>query len=329
MKQNLLSVLVGNSAIWKQLSGNHLNHAYIISGPKGSGRHTLANGLAQSMVCSSPKGNQPCGECLNCRKAYAHIHPDIITVSPFMEDGKRLNPERAREYHSDAYIAPNEADRKVYLFDQAEELSEAVQNVLLKIIEEGPEYAAFILVVEHSGQLLPTVRSRCEELKLTPVSQSVAINFLSERYPDCSRKDIQTAAEHCEGILGTAIEELEHQEKDTDGLSLAIEFCTALAQRDECALASFMAHHEKCSRNELSEMCEQCQHLLHSAILLNCNCSSKIEENVCYSLSALPRSALFQMENLISQTIQRLSGNAGSGHVLGWLTVCCSELIKK
>ncbi len=329
MIPNRLSALAGNTAIHRQLTQGHLSHAYIISGPPGSGRHTLANLIAQMLVCSAPEGQRPCGHCSNCKKAAAHIHPDIISVPALMENGKRLNPARAREYHSDAYIAPNEARRKVYLFEQAGELSEAVQNVLLKLIEEGPPYAAFLLVVEHSGQLLPTVCSRCEELKLTPVSQEEALAFLSQRYPNRAPEELQRAAAQCGGILGRAVEELEHGLAESEGLPLAVEFCTALANRKETELAAFMAQNEKRSREELIAMGHQCRVLLHSALLLSVGQPAQSEEPVCKALSGLPKRALLRLDSLMNEAIDRLEGVAGSGHLLGWLAVSCAEILNE
>ena len=327
MSRNFPETLIGNASIKTRLSAGHLSHAYIISGPKGSGRHTLAAALCQAYVCSAPAEERPCGTCLHCRKAAAGIHPDIIFVSSVMEDGKRLSPGRAREYHRDACIAPNEANRKVYLFDRADDLSAAVQNVLLKLIEEGPEYAAFLLITEHSGQLLPTVQSRCEELKLTPVSREEILAFLSRNYPDQDPSLLQAAAEQCGGIPGRAIEFLTSGEQQSDAGGPAAEFCTALAKKNEAGLAAFMAQYEKCSREELTSILQQCRDLLHKALLLSCDRQPQSIEPVCFDLSELPASALLAADDCLREAVARLEGNAGVGHLLGWLAVSCTEII--
>ena len=326
MNRSLIHDFIGNSSVRNRISGGHLSHAYIISGPEGSGRHTLAKALCQIYVCSAPETQRPCGLCTNCRKAEAGIHPDIISISSETEDGKRLSPSRARIYHQDACIAPNEADRKVYLFEQADALSPAVQNVLLKLIEEGPAYAAFLLITEHSGQLLPTIQSRCEELKLTPIAQDEALNFLKRQYPDREINQLEDAARQCGGILGKAIAMLEASDQDSAGFRSAAELCLALAERDELRCAAFMAKHEKDTRSDLSSVLTHCRSFLHDSLLLSCGRQPENADRVCISLSNLSVPVLLALDDCICEAILRLESNAGVGHLLGWLIVTCSEI---
>lgn len=165
-----LSRLPGNPAVKRQLAGRtELAHAYLISGPAGSGKAALAQLMAAAMVCSAP-GERPCGACPGCRKAMAGIHPDIIRLSP--PEGKReITVDQVRTLRSDAYIRPNEAARKVYLITDAAAMNPSAQNALLKVLEEGPAYAAFLLLCENPGGVLPTIRSRCEGLSLLPPQQ--------------------------------------------------------------------------------------------------------------------------------------------------------------
>ena len=163
-----LSTLKGNHSLKEQLlprlSGGTLGHAFILSGPAESGKGTLVAILSRAMVCSGA-GTKPCGCCPACKKALAGIHPDIITVAP-LEDGKQITVDQVRQMRADAHIRPNEAPRKVYVIEQADQLRSEAQNAMLKLLEEGPAYAAFLLMAENPGSLLPTVRSRCETLSL-------------------------------------------------------------------------------------------------------------------------------------------------------------------
>ena len=147
-----------------RLTGRRLSHAMIVSGPEGSGTHTLAGILAKGLVCSGT-GTAPCGVCADCRKAAAGIHPDIITIRP-EADKKAINVDQVRRMRADAHVRPNEAPRKVYILEDADLIQGEGQNAMLKLLEEGPAYAAFILLARNSGALLTTVRSRCEELRL-------------------------------------------------------------------------------------------------------------------------------------------------------------------
>ena len=138
-----------------------LPHALILSGT--GDRSGAARFVAAAMQCSAA-GGKPCLMCTQCRKVLENIHPDLLYVED--DDHKELPVEAIRNFRSDVYIRPNEGARKVAVFPRGEQLNEKDQNVLLKIVEEGPAYAAFIFCVENSSMLLPTVRSRCTELKL-------------------------------------------------------------------------------------------------------------------------------------------------------------------
>lgn len=146
-----------------------LSHAYIIEGPVKETVHALADQLARAYVCSSD-GNKPCGVCSNCRKAAGSIHPDIIRVS-LLEDKREIVVGQVRQLRSEAYIRPNEADRKVFLIEDAQAMNENAQNALLKVLEDGPPYLSFLLLTENAQQLLTTIRSRCETLSLTTHSE--------------------------------------------------------------------------------------------------------------------------------------------------------------
>jgi DNA polymerase III delta' subunit len=141
-----------------------LAHAYILSGPAGSGKHALAQRLAAAYVCSGP-GERPCGSCPGCRKVKGGIHPDVIRLAP--PEGKRsILVDQVRALRGEAYIRPNEAPRKVFVIEDAQTMNDSAQNALLKVLEDGPAYLAFLLLAEDAQQLLPTIRSRCETLSL-------------------------------------------------------------------------------------------------------------------------------------------------------------------
>lgn len=142
-----------------------LSHAYLITGGSEDSRRDYANFLAAAYLCEGE--DAPCGRCRHCKKLAADVHPDLIRVAPV--DGKReITVEQARFLRSDAYIRPNEGKRKVYLIDPADHMNPAAQNALLKVLEEGPRYAAFLLLADEPGRMLETVRSRCETLALQP-----------------------------------------------------------------------------------------------------------------------------------------------------------------
>lgn len=164
-----LSSLSGNARIKKKLGqqqdGDGLSHAYILSGVAGSGRHTLAHILITATLCIGGGTQVPCGICNPCKKVATGIHPDVIIVGK----EKPISVGEVRSLRSDAYIRPNEGKRKIYLIEQADMMRDGAQNALLKLLEDGPSYALFLLIAENSMALLPTLRSRCELLALDPV----------------------------------------------------------------------------------------------------------------------------------------------------------------
>ena len=147
-----------------------LSHAYLITGGSGESRGALIRRLTAAYLCegSSPGGaHAPCGQCRACRKAAEDIHPDVSRTGP-APDKREIGVDQIRALRSDAYIRPNEGRRKVYVITPADAMNPAAQNALLKVLEEGPDYAAFLLDAARPGKLLDTVRSRCEWLALPP-----------------------------------------------------------------------------------------------------------------------------------------------------------------
>ena len=135
-----LSALAGNAHVKAVLSqqegGRGLSHAYILSGPAGSGRHTLARLLCGAMLCTASSGERPCGRCAPCRKVSSGVHPDVTVISGPGE-GKPITVDQVRALRSDAYIRPNEGERKIYLLEQADRMNQSAQNAMLKLLEEG------------------------------------------------------------------------------------------------------------------------------------------------------------------------------------------------
>ena len=145
--------------------GQPILHAYILAASDAALRETEATALAAAMLCTA-SGVRPCGQCRDCRKVFRGLHPDVICVDP-ASGSKRpvFKVDQIRDVSADAYIMPSEAQRKVYVLRQADTMNPAAQNALLKLLEEPPRSASFILAAERAESLLPTVRSRCEIIR--------------------------------------------------------------------------------------------------------------------------------------------------------------------
>lgn len=144
-------------------------HAYILSAQDPETALRRAKQLAAGLICEQG-GGEPCGHCRHCRKALAGIHPDII-VTGRLDDGKgrqkrEIGVDQIRQLAADAVVLPNEAGRKVYILHEADTMNLSAQNAALKLLEEPPAGAVFLLTAVNVDRLLPTVRSRCAEISL-------------------------------------------------------------------------------------------------------------------------------------------------------------------
>lgn len=146
-------------------------HALLIVGADAEERECLSLLAARMMVCKN-KDRTPCGECEHCRKAKENIHPDIITITK-PEDKKSFVKEDVKKMVADAFLTPNEADVKVFIIKEMQQMKEESQNLLLKILEEPPRYTAFILTADNSNAVIGTVLSRVVRLRMgkTAVTQ--------------------------------------------------------------------------------------------------------------------------------------------------------------
>lgn len=144
-------------------------HAVIVSSPSAEEGLREARLLAAAAVCARG-GAEGCGLCRDCRKALAGIHPDVILIGRLADDKGRLKREigveQVRSMAADAAVLPNEARQKVYIISEADSMNLSAQNAALKLLEEPPAWAVFLLCAANPGRLLPTVRSRCAELTL-------------------------------------------------------------------------------------------------------------------------------------------------------------------
>lgn len=145
-----------------------LSHACLIGAASEGEALDRAWSMACAAVCSGDR--PPCGDCRDCRKARAHIHPDISVIGLLEDDKGRLKKEigvdQIRRLSADAALLPNEAGRKVYIISPADAMNASAQNAALKLLEEPPENVVFLLCAVNTELLLPTVRSRCTAVNL-------------------------------------------------------------------------------------------------------------------------------------------------------------------
>lgn len=152
-----------------------LRQAYIVSSLSAGAAYNEALSVAKAAVCRSG-GSEACGQCPSCLKAAAGIHPDIRVIERLTDEKGKLRKEiiveQVREVVADAAVMPNEAARKVYIFQEGDLLNIPAQNAALKLLEEPPAWAVVIICVTQAGHLLETVRSRCTEITVAAADEA-------------------------------------------------------------------------------------------------------------------------------------------------------------
>ena len=306
--------LLGNERLKEILSNSlkkgHISHFYLISGPRGSGKHTLAKLLASAILCQG--GEKPCGSCTACRKLGNGNHPDFITVED--PEHKTTAVKIVREIREDMFIRPNEADYKIYLFPQ--ELGIEGQNALLKILEEPPPYGVFLLLTDNPEKLLPTVRSRCTELKLLALPEKELHRQLRQAFPQADEADLESALARSGGFLGQALELL----REGDSIPpQTLEFVRGFAGRDALTLARVLAPMEKWKRDQLVEILGSWQLLVEGALACRTGGAKagKLEQQLAAGRTA---GELLQALKVLKKASLYAAGNVSCGAVCGWLS---------
>ncbi len=153
-----------NIDVIKRILGSaRIAHAYLFSGPEGVGKRKVALAFIQQLFCAEGTG---CGSCSSCKKIASGNHPDIHTVLP---DGQFIKIDQVRALQKELGYRPYEAVRKACIIDGAERLNQSSGNALLKTLEEPPGNAIMILLTSALESVLPTIRSRCQQLAFAGV----------------------------------------------------------------------------------------------------------------------------------------------------------------
>jgi DNA polymerase III subunit delta' len=176
--------------------------AYLFSGPGGVGKRTLADAFTTELLCATPGPEGACGVCAQCVRVAGGTHPDVRVVVR-EEDRRDIRTEQIRDLTRWLVLRPLMARRKVALVDGADALNEHGQNALLKTLEEPPGASVLLLVVGRASLLLPTVRSRCQQVRLDPLTPDEMARFLDQQ--GVPRKQVTMLVARADGSPGRAL----------------------------------------------------------------------------------------------------------------------------
>lgn len=181
-----------------------LRHAYLFTGPQGVGRRTLALRFAQAINCPQPRSPaRPCGVCRSCQLLERMQHPDLAIVQA-EQVGKTLKVEQVRELERILALHPYESTYRIALLLRFEEAHPSAMNALLKTLEEPASRVILLLTAESPESLLPTITSRCEVLRLRPVSTAALATSL-QAMPEIALEQAQLLARLAGGRPGYAL----------------------------------------------------------------------------------------------------------------------------
>ena len=197
--------LIGQGALVRRLqqaiSSGRVAHAYLISGAPGSGKKTLAFTFAGALFCQNLDDNA-CGTCRNCRRIGANNHPDVTIVRP--ETG-RIRISQIRQLKDKFALQSYEGSWKIGIIIDAETMTEAAANSLLKLLEEPSGKAVIMLLCTSRSMLLPTIVSRCQTIPMRRLAKSEIADFLANEHQLPPETAIVIAG-LADGRLGQAIE---------------------------------------------------------------------------------------------------------------------------
>lgn len=221
------------ATIGNMISSDRAGHTVMFYGEYGLGKKHMAEYYTASLLCENPVGGAPCGVCRTCINVSRNNHPDVMYVPTSGKLGG-YSAETARAVVSDASIKPNNSTgKKVYIFRDCRDISAVTQNILLKIIEEPPDYAYFIFTAESKTNFLATVISRCMCFGMSVCSEEETVEALKSR--GCSETEIASAVKCFHGNVGQCLDYLRN-----DSLKKIVDLTKTLTdsiiRKDEYAL---------------------------------------------------------------------------------------------
>ena len=202
--------ILGNEKIKESLQNSvkaeRISHSYLFIGTDGIGKKMIASEFAKMILCLD-KNNKYCNNCKSCIEFDTNNNPDFKIIKP---DGNSIKIEQIREIQDKIAEKPIISNKKVYIIDDADKMTQEAQNCLLKTLEEPPEYATIILIGSNETAFLSTIKSRCIILHFKKIKDEEIAKFIREKYQ--IEIDNQNLLKAAQGSIGKAIQIKEDEE---------------------------------------------------------------------------------------------------------------------
>ena len=171
------------SRIGSAIERRTVPHAFLLLGPSGSGKHTLAIEIAVALNCTSSGASLPCGECSACKRIYEGNFTDVKVLEK-PKDKATLGVGAIKEFREDMFLSATESDYKIYIIDDAEYMTVEAQNALLKVLEEPPSGVIIILLSREGDKILTTIKSRAQAVNMARFHHGELKKILLEISPE-------------------------------------------------------------------------------------------------------------------------------------------------
>jgi len=192
------------------IEGGRMPHAFLLLGPSGSGKHTLAKEISAALNCEGDSSSLPCGRCSFCKRIYDGNFTDLKILSK-PKDKATVGVSAVKELREDMFLSATESDYKIYVFADAECMTVEAQNALLKVLEEPPSGVIIILLSTEGDKILTTIKSRAQTVNMSRFHQEALKDILIKISPEARELELrepeklEAAVMGADGRIGEAL----------------------------------------------------------------------------------------------------------------------------
>jgi DNA polymerase III delta' subunit len=236
--------------IRRAIESDRVPNAYLFIGPDGVGKELAARNIAKALNCAE-QGCEPCDRCLACTEIDRGMHPDVSLITP-MKLSRQITTDRIAGVIESASLKPFEGRRRVFIFREADRINVASANKFLKTLEEPPGDSVFILLTELPDALLPTIRSRCHQIRFRTLSPETVRDILVQEQgiePELARTLASLSDGQMSKAIALATSDLREKSRGIieqlssrgDPVGLAEQFVVELRERRKAVRATIQA----------------------------------------------------------------------------------------